>query len=67
MAKNKWLLFLLIGLGLVLAGCGLREGTIVYDTGYPTIGGDSDGGGGSGGSSGGSSAIAALPLSLIHI
>ena len=61
MTKNKWLLLLLIGLGLALAGCGLREGTIVYDTGYPTIGGDSDGGGGSGGGSGGSSAIAALP------
>ena len=61
MTKNKWLLILLIGLGLALAGCGLREGTIVYDTGYPTIGGDSDGGGGSGGGSRGSSAIAALP------
>ncbi|MEL0160927.1 MAG: SBBP repeat-containing protein [Deltaproteobacteria bacterium] len=61
MTRNIRLLLLLIGLGLVLAGCGLREGTIVYDTGYPTIGGDSDGGGGSGGSSGGSSAIAALP------
>ncbi|MGA0907538.1 MAG: hypothetical protein ACO3S7_16085, partial [bacterium] len=61
MTKNKWLLLLLIGLGLALAGCGLREGTIVYDTGYPTVGGDSDGGGGSGGGSGGSSAIAALP------
>ncbi len=46
MTKNKWLLLLLIGLGLVLAGCGLdREGTIVYDTGYPSsIGGDSDDG-----------------------
>ena len=61
MINDRWLLLLLIGLGLVLAGCGLREGTIVYDTGYPTVGGDSDDGGGSGGGSGGSSAIAALP------
>ena len=59
MTKNKWLLILLIGLGLALAGCGLREGTIVYDTGYPTIDGDSDGGGGSGGGSGDITAVIA--------
>ena len=35
MTNNKRLLLLLIGLGLVVAGCGLREGTIVYDVEFP--------------------------------
>ena len=36
---------MLIGLGLVLAGCGLREGTIVYDVEFPRaddVGGGND-------------------------
>ena len=45
MTRNKRLLLLLIGLGLILAGCGLREGTIVYDVEFPRaddVGGGSD-------------------------
>ena len=45
MTRNKRLLLLLIGLGLVLAGCGLREGTIVYDVEFPRaddVGGGND-------------------------
>ncbi|MGA1713165.1 MAG: hypothetical protein ACO4CS_17920, partial [bacterium] len=35
MTRNKRLLLLLIGLGLILSGCDLREGTIVYDVDFP--------------------------------
>ena len=45
MTRNKRLLLLLIGLGLALAGCGLREGTITYDVEFPRaddVGGGSD-------------------------
>jgi hypothetical protein len=54
MTKNGSLL-LLIGLGLILAGCGLQEGTIVYDQDYPkadsceSTGSCDSGGSGSGG------------------
>ena len=58
MTKNKWLLLLLIGLGLILSGCDLREGTIVYDVDFPNAdscdaSGNCDDGSGSGSGSGG--------------
>ena len=46
MTRNKWLLILLIVLGLVLAGCGLQEGTIVYDVDFPRADSDEAQGGG---------------------
>ena len=58
MTRNKWLLLLLIVLGLILSGCDLREGTIVYDVDFPNAGscdasGNCDDGSGSGSGSGG--------------
>ena len=54
MINDKRLLILLIGPGVILAGCGPRRYRLRHW--YPTVGGDSDDGGGSGGSSGNSSA-----------
>ena len=58
MTKNKWLLLMLIGLGLILSGCDIREGTIVYDVDFPNAdscdaSGNCDDGSGSGSGSGG--------------
>jgi hypothetical protein len=59
MTRNKRLLLLLIGLGLILSGCDLREGTIVYDVDFPkadsceSTGSCDSGGSNSGSGSGG--------------
>ncbi|MEL0222456.1 MAG: hypothetical protein VXA39_17780, partial [Deltaproteobacteria bacterium] len=58
MTRNKRLLLLLIVLGLILSGCDIREGTIVYDVDFPNAdscdaSGNCDDGSGSGSGSGG--------------
>ena len=62
MIKNTILLLLLVlSLGLLQAGCDLREGTIVYDVEFPRA--DEVDTGGSGGSGGGSSPTVNLSTS----